>query len=252
MKSLILILTLIFNNITGSKMEYETSIGYKLKVPYICDIKESKNETMYENNTIINMISLNLLNNNYSTKGITDGLQKKELNGVTYYYDKKNDYTIVVEDENKVNIKLSIIKGNKYNNLIEDEKYKKLKESYKMRLAWVKENNSGLKRVYSNIYTYNLELIQFYDYTKVKDGKIPYYYNLEDIFKYNHMTISQIINNYNEIVKLNYGKKTKTSNYTLYQPVDKRLSGEMYYSILVCNNKYIFGSSTLTYSKKIC
>lgn len=252
MESLILILTIIFNNITGSTMEYETSIGYKLKVPYISTINESKNETMYEDNTIINMFSFNLLNNNYSTESLTNGLTKKELNGVTYYYDKTNDYTIVVENEDNIDLKLDIIKGNKYNNLIEDEKYQKLKDSYKMRLAWVKENNSGLKKIYSNIYTYNLELIQFYDYTKVRDGKIPYYYNLEDIFKYNHMTISQIINNYNEIVKLNYGKKTKTSKYTLYQPVDKRLSGEMYYSILVCNNKYIFGSSSLTYSKKIC
>ena len=170
MESLILILTIIFNNITGSTMEYETSIGYKLKVPYISTINESKNETMYEDNTIINMFSFNLLNNNYSTKSLTNGLTKKELNGVTYYYDKTKDYTIVVENEDKIDLKLDIIKGNKYNNLIEDEKYQKLKDSYKMRLAWVKENNSGLKKIYSNIYTYNLELIQFYDYTKVRDG----------------------------------------------------------------------------------
>lgn len=250
-----IIVFVFFNNINWSE-SFETEFGYTINVPYFSTIKENISKDSYGNEyETINIKNYQVLFNDYSLYDNLKRFKKYKYNNKEYYYNKQDDYTIEVYSDDKTliqNIELNIIKGNKYERLIEDEKYQKLKDSNKMRLAWIKDDSSGLVNVYKNIYKYNIDTIQFYDVEKSRQRTNPYYYNLTDLFKYNHMTIDEFISHYEKIVKLNYGQKEVGKNYILYKPVEKRLSGEMYYSILVCNNKYIFGLSDLKYSKNLC
>lgn len=88
-----------------------------------------------------------------------------------------------------------------------------------------------------------------------KESNLNYYsYSLKDIIQYKYYTIDDIINTYNELVNINYGKKKETDKYILYSPKKRDNSQKLIpgYSILICNNKYIFGNRNLEYSENLC
>lgn len=141
-------------------------------------------------------------------------------------------------------------KGNRFQTLAEDTKYfDTINENL---IGGFQTDNSGLVTVYNNIYTYNISNMVF-RYQKDSNLK-SYSYSFKDVIQYKYYTIDDIINTYEELVKINYGMKKETDKYILYSPKKRDNSQKLIpgYSILICNNKYIFGNRSLEYIESLC
>lgn len=66
-------------------------------------------------------------------------------------------------------------------------------------------DNSELVKVYNNIYTYNISNMVF-SYKK-ESNLNSHSYSLKDVIQYKYYTIDNIINTYDDLVKINYIKK---------------------------------------------
>lgn len=232
---------------------YKTKLNYNIDVPMFSKIKEKVDSIeSNDDNTKITITSYQSSNStNIIDNFIKEFTKYDEDNGIIYYYNSKEDYSIKIDNiKNGITqiIELSVIKGNKHERIIEDETFYE-KYRFDVNNARVEEDNSGLVNVYENIYKYNLGVIQI---SYIPDGHDHnYLYTLKDIFQYKYYKIEDFLNYYDKIVVINYGKKIEGENYILYTP-EKRMYSGINYSILICNNKYIFGSRNLKYSKELC
>lgn len=232
---------------------YKTKLNYNIDVPMFSKIKEKVDSIeSNDDNTKITITSYQSSNStNIIDNFIKEFTKYDEDNGIIYYYNSKEDYSIKIDNiKNGITqiIELSVIKGNKHERIIEDETFYE-KYRFDVNNARVEEDNSGLVNVYENIYKYNLGVIQI---SYIPDGyDHNYLYTLKDIFQYKYYKIEDFLNYYDKIVVINYGKKIEGENYILYTP-EKRMYSGINYSILICNNKYIFGSRNLKYSKELC
>lgn len=169
---------------------------------------------------------------------------------IILYYNSQKNYTIAIEEQKNKKITVRLYKGNRFQTLTEDTKYfDTIDENL---IGGFRTDNSGLVKVYNNIYTYNISNMVF-SYKK-ESNLNSYSYSLKDVIQYKYYTIDDIINTYDDLVKINYGKKKETDKYILYSPKKRDNSQKLIpgYSILICNDKYILGNKNLEYSENLC
>lgn len=235
------------------KRKYVTQFGCKIDVPLLSKVGEKKSRyaTLDEQTKLV----INSYQSKNSVEVIYNFIKnfkfyKNEYG--EYYYNELDDYTIIIENIDKKDnpkIELTVIKGDFYTRRYEDDVYLNKYSLNHVGNVFITSGNEEFVNAYKNIYTYNLKTFWIsyrpygYDYN--------YHYTIEDTFKYNYHTIDEFLNYYENLVSINYGKKTEEDNYTLYTPVD-RIDGSIRYSILVCNDKYIFGDKNLKYNENLC
>lgn len=248
---LMCIVSLILYSLPLTK-NYITKLGYAIEVPFFSKI-EDKKDHIEENGTneIINIKSYQEYNADDMGKMLVKGLKKYETENEVYYYNEKDNYTISIDEKNNRKIEFRIFAYDRYKVVTEDEAFEKNPMRFEFGYPLIKIDESGLVNVYENIYKYNLSKIQF-TYSFPNGG--TYRQNLKDIFQYKYYSIDEFISFYDSLVKINYGEKEETNDYTLYKPKRRDIPRyiEIDYSILICNNKYIFGDKDLEYDEKIC
>ena len=230
------------------KRTYQTKLGYTIDIPLFSKVTEQIDD--YEANDDNEKIVITSYHSKNSLDIINDFLKQCEKNVysdiTTFYYYEKDDFTLKLDkvDEGVFQtIELTLYKGNRYKRALEDDEFWDNYKAGPNRISY-ESDNSGLVNIYQNIYTYNIS-----DVTIV-DG--AHYYTILDIFRYNHFTPDYFTSHYENIVKINYGEKEATTDYTLYRPSEERMYENTNYSLLICNNKYIFGSDTLEYDESLC
>lgn len=241
---------------------YTTQLGYTITVPFFSKVEDNKDSLENDNgiNEKITIVSHQNTSSKEMEKKLVENLKKMEgeikitKNGryekIVLYYNKQEDYTIHIEDKKKKEIIIRLYKGNRFQTLAEDTKYfDTINENL---IGGFQTDNSGLVTVYNNIYTYNISNMVF-RYQKDSNLK-SYSYSFKDVIQYKYYTIDDIINTYEELVKINYGMKKETDKYILYSPKKRDNSQKLIpgYSILICNNKYIFGNRSLEYIESLC
>lgn len=241
---------------------YTTQLGYTITVPYFSKIEDRKDPLEKDNginekitivshqNTSSEEMVKNLVKESKKMQGKIKTTKSSEYEEIVLYYNSQENYTIDIEDQENKKITIRLYKGNRFQTLIEDTKY--IDTIDENLIGGFRTDNSGLVKVYNNIYTYNISDMVF---SYKKESNLNYYsYSLKDIIQYKYYTIDDIINTYNELVNINYGKKKETDKYILYSPKKRDNSQKLIpgYSILICNNKYIFGNRNLEYSENLC
>lgn len=219
---------------------YTTQLGYTITVPFFSKVEDSKDSLENDNgiNEKITIVSHQNTSSEEMEKKLVENLKKMEgeikitKNGryekIVLYYNKQEDYTIHIEDKKKKEIIIRLYKGNRFQTLTEDTKYfDTINENL---IGGFKTDNSGLVTVYNNIYTYNISDMVF-RYQKDSNLKL-YSYSLKDVIQYKYYTIDDIINTYEELVKINYGVKKETDKYILYSPQKRDNSQNLFLDIL--------------------
>lgn len=231
---------------------YITKLGYVIEVPFFSTITDKK-DYIKENGTneIINIKSYQEYNSDDMEEMLSKGLKKYETENEVYYYNEKDNYTISIDEKNNRKIEFRIFAYDRYKIVTEDEAFEKNPMRFEFGYPLIRNDESGLVNVYENIYKYNLSKIQF-TYSFPNGG--TYRQNLKDIFQYKYYSIDEFISFYDSLVKINYGEKEKTNDYILYKPKRRDIPRyiEIDYSILICNNKYIFGDENLQYNESLC
>ena len=231
---------------------YTTKLGYVVEVPFFSQV-EDKMDHIKDNGTneIIFIKSYQEYNSDDMEKMLAKGLKKYETENEVYYYNEKENYTISINEKNDRKIEFRVFAYDRYKVVTEDDAFDRNPMRFRFGYPLIRSDESGLVNVYDNIYKYNLSKIQF-TYSFPNGG--DYLQNLKDIFQYKYYSINEFISFYDRLVKINYGEKEETSDYILYKPKKREIPRyiEIDYSILICNNKYIFGDENLEYNESLC